>query len=181
MIFIVNGAPGSGKTSFEDYVTTIMGDQYCTKISTIDFVKNLAMQCGWDGVKTPRNRKFLSDLKDLLTKWDDVPYKKVIKQIKLELVEWSNYGIDTNKTAIFVDCREPEEIAKFVSNLNTKTVLVRRISAEEDKTSNHADANVLKYANYDYVLDNNGTLKELYQKCIEFVDFYHLHKKEGLE
>jgi len=31
---------------------------------------------GWDGGKTPEDRRFLSDLKDALTRWKDVPYNE---------------------------------------------------------------------------------------------------------
>ena len=69
---------GVGKTTFEAKCKELVAANstfwYDEKqrmavdvISTVDFVKQIARECGWDGVKTPRNRKFLSDLKDLLT------------------------------------------------------------------------------------------------------------------
>lgn len=66
-IVIVNGAPGSGKTSFENFCQEIMGD-FCQIRSTIDLVKEIAtIYAQWDGKKDLKSRKFLSDLKDLLT------------------------------------------------------------------------------------------------------------------
>jgi chloramphenicol 3-O-phosphotransferase len=40
-IVIVNGAPGSGKTSFENFCQEIM-DDYCQMRSTVDLVKEIA-------------------------------------------------------------------------------------------------------------------------------------------
>ena len=60
-------------------------------VSTVDKVKEIAAECGWDGVKSPKNRKFLSDLKDLLTEWGDVPYKDIERKLYMHeanLSEW---------------------------------------------------------------------------------------------
>ena len=76
---IVGGFPRSGKSTFVSYCREILGENYTLDISTVDLVKSLAVKAGWDGTKTPKNRKFLSDLKQLLIEWDDIPYKDVIK------------------------------------------------------------------------------------------------------
>ena len=44
-------------------------------ISTITYVKDIAKTIGWDGGKSPADRRFLSDLKDALTRWKDLPYQ----------------------------------------------------------------------------------------------------------
>lgn len=167
MIYIVNGAPGSGKTTFEDIVQTLMGPAFCTKISTIDFVKDIARQCGWDGTKDLHNRKFLSDLKQLLVEWNQVPYKKVTKAIQDFERDLYSYDINPDGTAIFVDCREPEEIAKFVAD-GARTILIKRDSAEQAQTSNQSDANVLNYI-YDIIIDNNSDIASLQQKALNFI------------
>ena len=79
-IVIVNGMPGCGKTTFETYCKFHLG-AYCKIISTIDIIKQMARVGGWNGEKDPKSRKMLSDLKDLLTDWDDVPYKRVEKAV----------------------------------------------------------------------------------------------------
>ena len=89
-----------------------MGNSFCHILSTVDFVKEIATKCGWDGTKDLKNRKFLSDLKDLLTNWNNVPFNKIVQQVKSIEDEWKYYNIDLNRTAIFIDCREPEEIQK---------------------------------------------------------------------
>ena len=128
------------------------------------------MKCGWDGTKTLKNREFLSNLKDLLTEWGDVPYNKIAKEIVLFDYTLNQYDIDGDKGFVFVMCREPQEIKKFVDRLGAKTVCVRRKEAENAAVSNHADANVLDYE-YDYYIDNNGTLEELKIKAQEFCNY----------
>lgn len=161
MIFVVNGYPGAGKTTFERMVCDIVGYQsYGWIFSTVDFVKDIAKQCGWDGNKTPENRKFLSDLKDLLTEWDDVPFKKVRQQVGFVEALLADRGADSSKAVIFIDCREPKEIKKLCERLGAKSMLVRRNMSPEEPILNHADAEVNDYP-YDYTIYNNDDLSHL--------------------
>lgn len=88
-IFIVNGAGGSGKTSFEKMVKNIAEQEgYDVRaISTIDYVKQMAKKFGWDGGKSLNDRRFLSDLKDALTRWKDVPYQKISNLLEILRLE----------------------------------------------------------------------------------------------
>ena len=175
-VVVVNGRPGCGKTTFElkcrelvNTSSTFWVDEnkrmVVDIISTVDFVKQIAKECGWNGVKTPENRKFLSDLKDLLTRWNDVPYQKIIDHI-----EYMNEFGRQYDWILFVDCREPVEIQKLKERLNATTVLVRRLGDETSETSNHADANVFDYE-YDYTIKNYGDLSDLTIECIAFLDY----------
>ena len=146
-----------------------MGNSFCYILSTVDFVKEIATKCGWDGTKNLKNRKFLSDLKDLLTNWNNVPFNKIVQQVKNIEDEWKYYNIDLNKTAIFIDCREPKEIQKLCAALNAKSLLITRSEVENNNTSNHADQNVLNY-DYDIVIQNNGDLREFACAAINFIE-----------
>ena len=144
-VYIINGAPGSGKSTFCQKVIDIVGKNWGYELSTVDLVKEIATDLGWNGEKTLKNRKFLSDLKDLLTEWDDIPFKHTVKQVKMIKEYFDNYNLDSDEAAIFINCREPNEIERLKKALNAKTVLVRRTKAENVAVSNHADANVLNY------------------------------------
>lgn len=148
----------AGKDQFVQFCQ--MHTTWCKNISTVDFVKQIATLCGWDGTKTPENRAFLSNLKDLLTEWNDIPFKKVCHVAQSFNSEAMSYDFPTDDVIVFVHCREPQEITKFVEKMNAKTLLVRRAAIETNKQSNHADAEVFNY-NYDYIIENNGTLEEL--------------------
>lgn len=162
-IAIVNGRGASGKTTFETMVQKIAAarDKKVKVISTITYVKEVAKLFGWDGGKTPEDRRFLSDLKDALTRWKDAPYQKVKESIKI----YQDYGVDF----LFIDCREPEEIARFVNDYGALTILVQR--GEFELLGNHADDNVLNYQ-YDVVIDNNRGLDELMQEATIFEETF---------
>ena len=164
-VYVVNGAPGSGKTTFESTVKKLVGAR-CLIMSTIDFVKKAALACGWDGKKTLEGRAFLSDLKRFLTEHGDTPYKVIKKAILGQARDFEYYGFDNY--AIFVDCREPEEIERLCKDFNAKSILISRKEAENKETSNRSDSEVLNY-NYDIIIDNNGDLAALADKAIEFI------------
>lgn len=169
-VVIINGKGGCGKDTFVTMCRDILGITKILNVSTVDYVKEIAKHCGWDGTKTPENRKFLSDLKDVLTQWNDVPLKKVCQ----EITTWQNIWIasgEYDKTVVFIHCREPKEIKKLCKELGTYnpiTLLIRRDAAESVEQMNHADNEVLNYE-YDYTIFNNGSLSELRARAEEFL------------
>ena len=165
-IICINGAPTCGKDTFVSLCQKYL--LWCGNFSTVDFVKEIAAECGWDGTKTPKNRKFLSDLKDLLTKWNDVPYKKVEHAIQCYEKEALSYDFSSKDVLCFIHCREPKEIQKFVEKMGAKTLLIRRPEVEGGEQSNHADSDVFNY-NYDYTITNDGTLLDLENKAVDFI------------
>ena len=176
-VVVINGMPGSGKTTFEFICRDLCnhgmpGFENNRRLvvdicSTVDFVKQIALECGWDGTKTPENRKFLSDLKDLLTHWNDIPYKEILERTT-QLSAWASYNyLDW---ILFVDCREPAEIQKLKERLNATTVLIRREEVEFDETSNHADADVFYY-DYDLTIYNNSDIIHLEDEARKFIEY----------
>lgn len=164
--FIINGRPRSGKDTFVNFCLEELG-AFGKLISTVDFVKKIATECGWDGTKDLKNRKFLSDLKDLLTNWGDVPYKKTLQEIDMFKFDLDYWDV-SDKGVVFIMCREPKEIERFERELNAKSVLILRASVEFEQQSNHADSEVLNHK-YDYIIENNGTVDELKEKAKGFL------------
>lgn len=74
---------------------------------------------------------------------------------------------DEESKILFLHIREPEEITRSVKEFGAKTVLIVRNSVKHI-TSNIADQNVFDY-NYDFVIENNGTIDELDEKAKVFV------------
>ena len=166
-IFICNGLPGVGKTTFQQLCKSVYeGDTYI--LSTVDFVKYVASICGWDGKKTPEARKFLSDLKDLLTQWSDVPWKKIGAELKK--ISQSEIFEGIHESLVFIDVREPDEIERFKNEYGAKAILVTRDGFSADNCSNHADREVMN-GSYDYVIDNFGTTEDLRNTAEFFVKF----------
>lgn len=157
-IFIINGSGGVGKDTF---VTTITKN-YKHKVlnfSSIDKVKEMAALAGWNGGKSERDRKFLSDLKMLCSDYCDMPFVSM----KDKVLEF-NTG---DAAMLFLHIREPREIERAKKEFDAKTILVKRDSVKHI-TSNEADSNVFDYT-YDIILDNSGGLLNLIKKTIDFL------------
>lgn len=165
-IFVINGLPMSGKDTFVSLCQKHLC--WCKNISTVDFVKEVAKFCGWDGEKTPKNRAFLSDLKDLLTQWNDVPFEKIKEEIRRYATQAQCHHFSEDDVIVFIHCREPQEIQRFVEELGAETLLVRRAAVENNHQSNHADSDVFNYQ-YDYTITNDGTIEELEDAAIDFL------------
>ena len=74
----------------------------------------------------------------------------------------------TDRIWLVTDCRFPNERRGFVQQAQTKTVLIDRASAAA-KTDTHASENGLgESSEYDFVINNNGTLEDLEDKAWGF-------------
>ncbi len=161
-VVIINGIGGSGKDTFVKFCQELLETDdlvnRCLNISTVDYVKEIAGYCGWNGEKDPASRKFLSDLKKAMTEWRDLPVMDIKGRLNRysQICKWN--GVED--TVAFVHCREPEEIARLVNELNATTLLVRRESAESVQQINDSDNNVLNY-DYDYTINNDSSLASL--------------------
>ena len=168
-VVIVNGRPNAGKTTFENLCAKVVGNAYCNRRSTIDKVKEIAAQAGWNGVKDARSRKMLSDLKDIFTEYNDMPFNDILNFLDKWEDELSHYNVGYHPHILFVDDREPEHIDRLKKELNAITLLIRRPIIEDKETSNHADEEVFNYE-YDWVINNDSSLEDLYTQAKVFVN-----------
>ena len=166
-IIIVNGRPGAGKTTFEDICQALMGP-FCRSRSTVDKIKEIAKMAGWNGEKTPAARKFLSDLKALCREYNDLPFEDFKKYYNIFDADLWEYGVADHDAIFLVDSREPKEIQRF-KDLGAITVLVRRAKTDALATSNQSDEDVFNF-DYDYIIDNNGTIDDLRERAEDFLD-----------
>lgn len=158
-IFIINGSGGCGKDTFVSLVNKYISTK---NFSSVDKVKEIAKIIGWDGGKTEKDRKFLSDLKLLCTEYNDMP----LSSMKECVEDFYN----ENFNILFLHIREPQEIKKAKEVFQAKTVLIKRDSIKHI-TSNMADANVYNY-DYDIIIDNDGTLLDFEMKAKDFIHRY---------
>lgn len=176
-IIVINGSNGVGKDLFVTYC-----DIYCryltvnkekniivSNLSTIDPIKELTKEIGWSGQKTDKDRKFLSDLKDLCTEYNNLSFNYIKKNI--ERIRSYN----RENTIIFIHCREPKEIQELVDELGAKTLLITRPQVKP--SDNHADKEVSNY-NYNYSIDNSGTQTELRLKAEHFINTLFMIKEK---
>ena len=155
-IVIINGTGGSGKDTFVEFVC-----KYTSVInfSSVDKVKEIAKLIGWNGGKTEKDRKFLSDLKSLTAEYNDMPFRSMA-----EVVDKFR---ETDDEILFLHIREPENIERAVNEFGAKSLLVKRIGLE-NISSNYSDANVDNY-DYDYRIEND-TLEQLEKDAILFIE-----------
>ena len=150
-IFITNGSGGNGKDTFAEFLSKYIS---VFKYSSIDLVKEMYESIGIDrNSKDEKKRKLYSDTKDMLTKYDDIPFK----DIKSIVDDFKNNKIEAE--VLLIDIREPEEIARAVETFGAETILIDNPNVRNIE-SNHADANVFNYE-YDYIIENDGTLGQL--------------------
>ena len=161
-VYIVNGFGGSGKDSFENFVRQ-RSQSYGIKTSMVETVKKYAEQMGWKGGKTDKDRRFLSDLKDALERWDNTPLIDVYTKIKINS-ETASY--------CFVDAREKKDIEKIkticeINNWECKTILVDRKIMKD--FGNHADDEVMDNE-YNITIMNTGTIADLERQALAFIE-----------
>ena len=160
-VFITNGSAENGKDSFAAFLGKYIS---VFKYSSIDLVKEMFEFVGVSkNDKTEKKRKLWSDGKDLLTQYDDIPFKDIASIV----ADFKNNKIETE--VLLIDIREPDEIARAVAEFGAETILVRNPNVAKIE-SNHADRDVENYE-YDYIIVNNGTLEQLEATAKNFSDY----------
>lgn len=159
-VIIINGAGGVGKDTFCDLCKKFA---WVIVRSSVSPIKEIAERVGWDGGKTERDRKFLSDLKDLCTEYNDYPMQYMKKVYDYFM------NVQNNREVLFFHIREPLEIQKAVKEFNAVTVLITNKNVPAI-TTNHADSEVANYP-YDFYVNNDGTLEDLEVIAKGFIDF----------
>lgn len=150
-VYVTNGSAGNGKDTFAEFLGKYIS---VFKYSSIDLVKEMYESIGIDrNSKNEKKRKLYSDTKDMLTQYDDIPFKDITSIV----TDFKNNKIETE--VLLIDIREPEEIARAVKTFGAETILIDNPNVKKIE-SNHADANVFDYA-YDYIIKNDGTLEQL--------------------
>lgn len=161
-VFIVNGQGKAGKGLFVDniraYDKALFDKERIAQTSIIDRVKAIAENCGWHGGKEKEDRQFLYEMKQLLTKYNDLPYQTIKNTINY-------FGNGLKYPYIFVDAREVEDIDRLKNDYQCTTILV--IRGDQHYYGNKADDDVFNYT-YDYIIENNGTVDEFKDTCKTF-------------
>lgn len=145
-IIVINGRGTSGKSTFislcREFNPTVI------ETSTVDFVKEIALQAGWNGIKDIEGRRFLSDLKDAMERYHDIPNRYIDQFIQ-----------NHPNNIIFINAREPHNIEYYKQKYGALTILVENPNTAI-VTGNHADDGVYDYP-YDIWIENSNTLEDL--------------------
>ena len=162
-VIVINGSGGVGK----DTLCQMAEKQFKVRnVSSITPIKEIAKQCGWNGEKSDRARKFLSDLKRLTTEFNDFPTDWIYK-------EYLSF-LNSDEEIMFVHIREGEEIKKFVEKTGGEaiTLLIRGGKRFEitrcGAYGNESDDLVENYS-YDYYFVNDLPLAETGKVFCDFL------------
>lgn len=167
VVIIINGKGGVGK----DTLCAAAARRWRVEnISSIDPIKAIAAQHGWQGEKDGRARKFLSDLKRAFADYNDLPNRWLEERCR---------GFAAGDGEIlFVHIREGSQIAAFKRRVKGKclTLLVRspRTGAAY---GNPSDDDVEDYP-YDYIYENDRPLGEAEEDFLSFLE--GVFRREGL-
>ena len=174
IVLIINGAPRSGKDTFINTLTWEKPGKVI-RYSSIDWIKQQALNWGWDGIKDAKGRQFLSDLKNACTNYADIPFKKITERI---LSSCNRYSWEAG-TVYFCTCvREPEEIHKIVAWCNEfripcHPVLIRRKEVEQEAIdkgfTSSGDIQFMEYP-YPWVIYNDGSIEEFINETKQLME-----------
>lgn len=180
-VVIINGKPQSGKDTFCKYAQGYCDDDESANtliISSVDPLKEMLMQLGWDGTKTDKIRDMLMDMKQLWVQNQDGPTMFLFNNI-LEF----HKACTGEDNIVFVHIREPEEIKKLVNALtgfesmgiDVISLLVIRESGEDTpnqpaETRRSDDEALINSYEYDVTINNDEDLIKLQELAAEFVD-----------
>ena len=180
-VVIINGKPQSGKDTFCKYAQGYCDDDESANtliISSVDPLKEMLTQLGWDGTKTNKIRDMLMDMKQLWVQNQDGPTMFLFNNI-LEF----HKACTGEDNIVFVHIREPEEIKKLVNALtgfesmgiDVISLLVIRESGEDTpnqpaETRRSDDEALINSYKYDVTINNDEDLIKLQELAAEFVD-----------
>lgn len=180
-VVIINGKPQSGKDTFCKYAQGYCDDDESANIliiSSVDPLKEMLTQLGWDGIKTDKIRDMLMDMKQLWVQNQDGPTMFLFNNI-LEF----HKACTGEDNIVFVHIREPEEIKKLVNALigfesmgiDVISLLVIRKGGEDTpnqpaETRRSDDEALINSYEYDVTINNDEDLIKLQELAAEFVD-----------
>jgi len=160
IVILLNGYPQSGKDTFADIAMERYFDSH--KHSTIDACCEFAKDMGWDGTKTPKARKMLSDLKKLYVEHFDGPFRDLTADIM--------WGKKAKLKLFFTFSREGKEIQRIKDWCRDEEIpfyyiFVMRKEGGADY-GNDSDNNVCDGPQPNYICYNHWDTIEYYKKEI---------------
>ena len=162
LTIVINGRGGVGKDTLCDFAA----ERFRVRnVSSVDPIKAIAREHGWNGEKDLRSRKFLSDLKRTFTEYNDLP--------NAFLQDQHTEFLACDEQIMFCHIREGEQIDAFKRRMEGHLVLALLIRREGEDVTKHygnvSDDEVENYP-YDYCYDNNAPLEETAERFTAFLE-----------
>lgn len=158
-LIILSGKAGSGK----DTVASMLKSKLTGRTILLSYAHYLKMYAknvvGWDGSEDTKPRTFLQDVGDLVK---EIDHNFLINRV-IEDIEVYKHYFDN---IIITDARFQDEIELPKQKYHG---IVIRINGnynnlDEIQRRHNTETSLDNYNNYDYIIFNNGTIKELENK-----------------
>lgn len=170
-IFIVSGKARHGKDTVASMIRDYYSDKKCINLSYGSYIKDYAMKISdWDGSEETKPRDLLQHLgTEVIRK--NIDEKFFIKRLCDDIRVYSYYF----DIVTISDARFPDEIdiprSLFPSVYVIKVVRSNYDSPLSSKQMKHSTETALdNYDNYDYVIENDGSLDDLRDKVKVILD-----------
>lgn len=168
-VIMLCGKARSGKDTLADYLINGLKNKKVCRIQISQYIKYYAMKYfGWDGQDATKPRDLFNKLGTEIIR-NKIDQNFHINRL-LEDIEVLSYFYDT---FIVSDVRFPIEIEKVKEKYNNViTIKVQRESNEltENQKKEISETALDNYTDYDYFIDNNGTLEDLETKAKDLIE-----------
>ncbi len=161
--FMANG-PTAGKSTAAGLMASILAEKE-VKTVVVPFakpVKDIATQMGWDGLKDDKGRTLLEDVGMGGRRYFPDTWVNLWSQSVLDM--WTE---DRNLVVLSDDCRFPNEVER-IKRFGGILIKIKKEGVERsDLVSEQYQP---QDSMFDYVIENNGTMKELENELRKIVE-----------
>ncbi len=171
-VIMLAGKARVGKNTFGDNLKSEL-EKDNLRVATTMYAKYLKMYAkeiyGWNGEEETKPRDFLQSCGNYV-RIDLGKFDFFVKRMLEDIEIYLHYA----DIVIINDVRFPIEI-EMIKDVYKKDAISILMTRNEDNDLNEIQRKHLtevaldEYKNYDYVIENNGTLEELNEKAIELV------------
>jgi hypothetical protein len=166
-VLVFSGKATSGKDTSFNILKKMYPRTEFQRFAFADTIKDIArLYFGWDGNKDEAGRRLLQHIGETGREYNkNIWVERTIEKISLLL------GYNNKAIPVITDCRFVNEIDMIRSTYGNSKI-IRLIGRESDLGKNGADISehsLDDYNNFDFVIDNSGTLTDLQTKLKDLI------------
>ena len=170
---------GSGKTTAADYINNLGSNRDIIRTCKTSFAYRLKLiaeeSFGWDGKKDTKGRRLLQEIGSTARHYrHDFWVAHLQGDVRVFCWNETDFVEDGGTFVILIDDvryhNEVEGLRSLEEDGEVDKTIIIRIDRDTGFVDNHSSEHGLDdYSDWDYVIDNNGTIEELYNKIDEIL------------